>query len=199
MIGVALPTIPGREESLGRAIESVRGEGVVIAIHEDSPSSGAGWIAAAAQLAPTKPDYLLCFNDDCELIGNLDAAMKVCDAGMLPCPIVRNPDDSIQSAGGDLNAPDHLLKTVGPTLARVGFTTVPFLSWSQWEQIGMQPVHYASDLWVSYRGRQLGIETVLCHGYQVRHWNHSVGRGAGMSQNDRDVQDRAIVMDALGA
>ena len=61
----------------------------------------------------------------------------------------------------------------------------------------MLDVHYASDVWVSYRGRQLGYETVLRHGFDVRHWHEQPGRGAGMSQNERDAMDVATMQREL--
>lgn len=201
MLAVIIPTIPGREESLARTIASYRLPDSDIGIYPNSPSSGAGWLRGTEEFVKRhgEPDYLALTNDDCELIGDLEAAKEVCDAGLLPAPIVYNPDDSLQSAGGMIGAPGNLLQSIGPDRSPVGFTTVPFMSWEQWKQIGMLEVHYASDVWVSYRGRQLGIETGLCHGYQVRHHNHHVGRGAGMEQNARDAQDRAIVEQALDA
>jgi hypothetical protein len=65
------------------------------------------------------------------------------------------------------------------------------------EMIGMLPIHYSSDVWVSYRGRQLGWESVLRHGYDVRHWRHAALRGAGMSVPDRDEADETVLREEL--
>jgi hypothetical protein len=205
-IGVVIPTIPGREDSLDRCLESygkTRGVELLFQVYPDSPCSGAGWKEGAAQLVEKhgEPDYLHLTNDDCEALRPewWRPAVSACDKGKLPAPIVRNTDGSLQSAGGDMSAGAHLLTTIQPDWTEVGFTTIPFLSWEQWKQIGMLYVHYASDVWVSHRGRQLGIPTVLRHGYEIAHHMHPVGRGAGMSQGERDQHDWAIVRRALAA
>jgi hypothetical protein len=204
MIAIVIPTIPGREDSLERTIASYERFTSCeheIVVYPDSPSSGAGWLNGSYAFVDEHgtPDYIHLTNDDCEA-GCEDwwkPCVSACDQGTLPAPIVRNPDGSLQSAGGQIGAPGNLLHEIGRDWSAVGFTTVPFLSWAQWERIGMLPVHYASDVWISHRGRQLGVQTVLRHGYEIVHHNHPVGRGAGMSQGARDAQDRAIVEEAL--
>lgn len=199
-LGVCIPTIPGREDSLERCIESYRkhteGVDLVFAIHEDSPSSGEGWMQAAAQLEAgyDSIDLLHLTNDDIECVNDdwWVAASEITDVGALPAPIIYNSDGSIQSAGGQLGAEGDLLLHVGEDGTEVGFTTVPFMDWSQWKRIGMLPVHYASDVWVSERGRQLGIPTLLCHGYELTHHTSLVGR-----RQDRAAADRATVLAAL--
>lgn len=199
-IAVIVPTIPGREASLDRTIASyVTHPGVKIATWPDSPSSGEGWMRGLDKFVELygEPDYVHFTNDDCELIGDLSGPVVICDAGYLPAPIVYNADNTLQSAGGLLGAPDDLLKRIHPDCTTVGFTTVPFLSWSQWQRIGGLPIHYCSDVWFSERGRQLGIPTVICHGYEIVHHMHQVGRGAGMSQAERTIQDHRIMEAAL--
>ena len=61
----------------------------------------------------------------------------------------------------------------------------------------MIPTQYCCDVWVSYRGRQLGYETVLRHGFDLIHHQEQVGRGAGMSQNDRDALDMETMLEEL--
>lgn len=197
MIGIVIPTIPGREESLQLALDSYtrNAPDAIWEVYPDSPSSGEGWRRGTEEFVRKygAPDYLHLTNDDCELIGSLEPAVEACDLNLLPAPIVRNIDGTLQSAGGNMNAPDNLIREIGPDWTPVGFTTVPFMSWEQWEQIGMLDVHYSSDVWVSHRGRELGIETVLRHGYEIVHKLHPVGRGAGMTQHDRAKQDRRIM------
>lgn len=201
-IGIVIPTIPGREQSLQRTIRSYRahsrGVSIVFSIHENARASGEGWRKGATTLAqgfgPT--DYLHLTNDDIEVTDPdwWRTCIETCDEGQLPAPVVYNPDGSLQSAGGQIGAPGDLIQEIGRDRSPVGFTTVPFLSWGQWEQIGMLDVHYSSDVWVSERGRQLGYETILRHAYQLTHHNHQVGR-AGQMQ--RSVADKEIVMQAL--
>lgn len=199
-IGIVIPTIPGREESLKRCLGSyAASEDVDLRFHvyRNSPRSGTGWKRGTAELVELygKPDYLHLTNDDCEAARKdwWRDAVEACDQGKIPAPVVKNSDGSLQSAGGDMNAGAHLLTTVQEDWAEVGFTTVPFLSWEQWQRIGMLDVHYASDLWVSEYGRQLGYPTVLRHGYEIVHHMHEVGRGAGMEQGARDRMDRETV------
>jgi len=200
-LAIIIPTIPGREKSLERAVGSYEKTAEIpygIQVVRDSRSSGEGWIQGVAEWVEWhgKPDYIHLTNDDCEVTDPLwwKAPVEVCGEGFIPAPIVRNPDGSLQSAGGDLGSSSgDLLTEMREDGAEVGFTTIPFLSWSQWEQIGMMPVHYASDVWVSHKGRQLGIPTILCHGYKVIHHTEQIGRNQGRSGHDRQV-----VMDALG-
>lgn len=203
-IGVVIPTIPGREESLDRCLASYRrteGAELTFYVYRDSPCSGTGWKEGTARLVEHhgRFAYLHLTNDDCEAAHPLwwRDAVEACASGHLPAPIIRNSDGSLQSAGGDMGAGAHLLTTIQPDWTEVGFTTIPFLSWAQWSAIGMLDVHYGSDVWVSHRGRQLGVPTVLRHGYEIVHHMHQVGRGAGMSQAARDQQDVAIVGRAL--
>jgi hypothetical protein len=79
----------------------------------------------------------------------------------------------------------------------VDYSTIPFLSREMADAIGSLPIHYSSDVWMSYRGRQLGWETVLRHGYDIRHWRHSVGRGAGLTVIDRDAEDEVVLREEL--
>jgi 3-deoxy-D-manno-octulosonic acid (KDO) 8-phosphate synthase len=192
-LGIVVPTIPGREASLERCLTSYRekteGIEVTFSVLENSPSAGAGWKMGAETLeqAHGPVDYLHLTNDDIECANDewWTAAAEVTDTNQLPAPIVRNSDGSLQSAGGQLGANGDLLREIAPDGTRVGFTTVPFMSWSQWKQIGMLEVHYSSDVYVSERGRQLGIETVLCHDYELIHHMEQVGRlnTAGADKN----------------
>lgn len=201
-IGIVIPTIAGREQSLQRTIRSyrshTRGVETIFCIHENAQASGEGWRKGAATLhAGWGPsDYLHLTNDDIEVTDPdwWRACVETCDEGKLPAPVVFNPDGSLQSAGGQIGAPGDLIAEIGRDGSPVGFTTVPFLSWTQWVEIGMLDVHYSSDVWVSERGKQLGMETVLRHAYQLTHHNHSVGREGQMR---RSVEDKAIVMEAL--
>jgi hypothetical protein len=61
----------------------------------------------------------------------------------------------------------------------------------------MLPIQYSCDVWVSYRGRQLGYETRLVHGYDLVHHQEQVGRGAGMAQHERDAMDTATMREEL--
>ncbi len=199
MIDCIIPTIPGREASLERLLDSLQRttlspyETVIV---RDSVTCGWGWKAG---LERSQSPYVALLCDDQEFIakGWDKVCMDTADADKLACPRVYLPDDRPESRGGDMHALHHLNRTPKRDWATVDYTTVPFLSREQIDAIGMLPTQYAGDVWVSYRGRQLGYETVLRHGYEVRHWQEEVGRGAGMSQNERDAMDCKTVFDEL--
>ncbi len=199
MIDCIIPTIPGREDSLERLLDSLQRttlspyETVII---RDSVTCGWGWKTG---LERSQGDYVALLCDDQEFIGKGwdEVCIDAADAGGIACPRVYLPDGTPESRGGDMHSLHHI--SLGPKKdgTKVDYATIPFLSREQIDAIGMLPVHYASDVWVSYRGRQLGFETVLRHGYEVRHHHNQVGRGAGMEQGDRDAMDCKTVFDEL--
>jgi hypothetical protein len=63
-------------------------------------------------------------------------------------------------------------------------TTIPFLTREMWNAIGMIPVHYCSDLWVSAIGRQYGWETVVRTGMRFTHHTAQPGRDYGRVSDD---------------
>jgi len=199
MIDLIVPTIPGREESLARCLVSFRensSERVNEIVIVNSPSCGEGWIAG---LRESDAEYVALVADDLEMTSDTWAGrcMSVADRGWLPCPRVWQPDGGVESQGGDMNALGHLVQRHRKHLAACDFTTVPFMSREQADAIGMIPTQYCCDVWVSYRGRQLGYQTVLVHGYDLTHYQEQVGRGAGMVQSERDAVDRGIMAAAL--
>lgn len=199
-LDLIVPTIPGREESLERCLASFERHATVLneIVIQNSSTCGEGWMEG---LKRAKADHIAFVADDLECIGPdwLDVCIETVNLGMLPCPRVYTPQGTIESQGGDMNAYGHLIARPTKDLREVDFTTVPFCSREQIEAIGMIPTQYCCDVWVSYRGRQLGYETVLRHGYDLIHHQHPVGRGAGMGQNERDAMDCAAMFDKLGA
>src|SRR5688500_15419632 len=106
-VDLIVPTIPGREESLERCIDSyerLTDADLNVIVVKNSPSAGEGWIQGMEQSSAL---YLHLSCDDLECM-NEDWA-KVCietvDKGKLPCPVVFRPDGGIESCGGDMNAP----------------------------------------------------------------------------------------------
>jgi hypothetical protein len=193
---VIVPTIPGREESLDRCQTAYRersqGAQLEIITVPKSPCCGVGWLEGASI---SEGDYIHLSADDLEPHeGWWQPAVATCDDGLIPAPTVYNPDGSVQSAGGDLTAPNCLLTDEAiEDLTPVPYTPVPFVTRDQWERIGMIPAHYMTDVWVSYRGRQLGIETVWRAGYAFMHHNEPVGRN-----HERISGDREIFFEAFG-
>jgi hypothetical protein len=191
VIDVVVPTIEGREASLERCISSLRRTSSVelnVIVVNESRTCGWGWRQG---LVASRADYILLACDDQEAASAewAEKCIETVDAGRLPCPRVWRPDGSIESNGGDMKLMHHVNPRPQKDGTEVDYTTIPFMSSEQAEQIGMIDVHYASDVWVSYRGRQFGYPTVLRHGFDVIHHGEQVGRGAGMSQIARDEMD----------
>lgn len=201
MIDIVIPTVPGREADLECCLasyEQYTEHPHRVIVIEDSPSSGEGWLQGIVK--STAP-YVHLSCDDLEIIdaGWAEACMEAADADKLACPVVYRPDLTLESCGGDMNAPNCLLDQMAPDMTPVDFTTVPFMSRKQIGEIGMLPIHYSSDVWASYRGRQLGYETVVRTAYRFVHYQSQVKRGAGMSQHERAAQDRQTMEAALAA
>ena len=191
MIDLICPTIPGREASLERCLDSfsrLTGPELNPIVVRDSKTCGWGWQKG---LERSSAPYVLLACDDQEVISDewAEVAMETVDQGLLPAPRVWFPDGRVESMGGDMKALAHLSKRPKRDLSPTDYTTIPFLSREQIDAIGMLDGQYAGDVWVSYRGRQLGYETVLRHGYDFVHHYESVGRGAGMPQAQRDAMD----------
>jgi hypothetical protein len=202
MIDVIIPTVSGREESLERLRKSLRRftpQAIPLneIIVEDSKTCGWGWDRG---LRASRAPYVLLACDDQELLGPrwANVCIETVDEGKLPCPRVWLPDGRVESQGGDMEAIAHTINRPQKDGTPVDYTTIPFMSREQADAIGMvADAHYATDVFVSYRGRQLGYETVLRHGFDVLHHQHPVKRGAGMTQEDRDAKDCAFVMAEL--
>lgn len=199
MIDVIIPTIPGRKESLDRLISSLaRTERRLnIVPVPNSETCGQGWKAG---MEATEGDYLLLACDDQEFLDPAwaDICVETVEQGYLPCPRVWSPSGSIESQGGDMNKLHHAITVATADKTPVDYTTIPFMSRTWAEAVGMIPeLHYCSDVWVSYRARQLGIETVLRHGFDVRHYREDAGRGAGMTEHDRNAHDEKIMRKEL--
>lgn len=199
-IDLIVPTVKGREESLERCLESYErlalGAELNQIVVEDSESCGWGWKRG---LRMSSADYVLLACDDQECISPTWAAtcIETVEKGLIPCPRVWHPDGSIESQGGDMDKFRHVVARPQKDWTAVDYTTIPFLSREMADAIGMLPIHYSSDVWTSYRGRQLGWETVLRHGYDVRHWRHAALRGAGMTVLDRDAADEEVLREEL--
>jgi hypothetical protein len=199
VVDIVIPTIEGREASLERCVASYRRTASVEVnpiVVSESKTCGWGWQQG---LAARRAPYVLLACDDQEAISErwADVCIATAEAGMLPCPRVWFADGSLESNGGDMEMLNHVNPRPQKDGTSVGYTTVPFMSAEQAEAIGMLDVHYAGDVWVSYRGRQLGYETVLRHGFDLVHHRVEHGRGAGMTVVERDAIDCEAVFARL--
>lgn len=198
VISVIIPTIQGREDLLVKCLASYEktlasytalGGNHELIVVGDKPTCGAAWNEGAAR---AKGDYLHFTADDIEALpGWWQGALSVANGvnqfatGDLPAPLVFNPDGSVQSCGGSW-------EQVEPDGAVTEFTRVPFLTRNQWERVGpVPPVHYYSDNYVSAKARRLGIETRVCHRYQLVHHMSPVGR-LDVSADDERLYREAL-------
>jgi len=189
MIDVIVPTIEGREESLERCLASFPGLNHIVVRGQDS--CGAAWIEGIKR---SSGDYLLLSADDIEAQDDtwIEPCVEAVDDGYLPAPIVYRPDGSVESAGGDMNAPACLLHEIQPDWTPVDFTPMPFVSRDQIRKTRVIPSHMMCDVWVSHRGRQLGYETVLRHDYKLIHHHEMIGRKSYTDADDRRIFAEAI-------
>jgi hypothetical protein len=179
VLTVVVPTISGREESLARCIASYRetldGIESEIIVKKDYPT----WPAACnAGFLEAKGDVIHWTADDLEALpGWHERVLKQLAAkDELPAPRVY---DTVTPDG---STPDGVLRWAnpkdGPDRAIPEFTRIPIMRRDQAERIGLWPEHliYYADLWVSDKGRHLGIETRMVHGYDfIHHWSQ-IGR-----------------------
>lgn len=187
-IDVIVPTVEGREESLERCLASFPGLNHIVI--RDEPTCGRAWIRGIKQ---SSADYLLLTCDDIEAVNDrwIEPCVEAVDDGYLPAPVIYRPDGSLESAGGDMNAQACLINHIQADWTPVDFTPMPFWSREQARKIRMLPNHYMTDVWVSHRGRQLGYETVLRHGYQLRHHHEMPGR-RNVTREDHEIYGQAM-------
>lgn len=189
-IDLIVPTVPGREESLKRCLRSF-GDEVNPIIVRGEQTCGTGWTQGIRRSAG---DYLILCCDDIEADPDLDleACVETVDDGYLPAPIVLRPNGALESAGGDMNALACLISNIQPDWTPVDFTPLPFVSREQIKKIRMIPSHMMSDVWVSYRGREFGYETVLRHPFKLIHHHEMTGRKPGTDAVDRKIFTEAM-------
>lgn len=191
-----IPTIEGREDDLKRCVTAYRRTAphATLYIEQGHGSCGEAWIAGANKAADHGFDYLHLTADDLvPHAGWLRTARQTVDKGCIPAPLVYHPDGSLESAGlvgFGCNGGPH-----SDWLA-VEATTVPFLTREMWDAIGMVPIHYCSDLWVSAIGRRRGWGTVIRTGMVFTHYTAAAGRDYGRVPADtqeylRRLQEQA--------
>jgi GT2 family glycosyltransferase len=182
MVDLIVPTIEGREESLERCLASFPDLNHIVV--KGQPSCGLGWIEGIKR---SGADYLLLCCDDIEADPDCDltACIEAVDDGYLPAPVIHTPSGTLESAGGDMNAPGCLLRDVQPDWTPVDFTPLPFVSRAQIKKIRMIEAHYMTDVYLSHKGRQLGYETVLRHDFKLIHHHHMTGRRSPSAEDQR--------------
>jgi hypothetical protein len=184
-ISVIVPTVEGRLAHLERclnAYHATTARRLEILILADYPTCGIAWQKGAERATGR---YIHFTADDLEpLEGWSDVAIETVEAGMLPAPL-------IYQRGLGMSCGERWSPEPPPDWTPMRVTGVPFMSMDQWEKIGpMIPLHYATDNYVSYRGRLAGIDTVARPEYAFIHHIATEGRGAGMTEGERQQHDR---------
>lgn len=179
IVDVVIPTVTGREDSLERCIESYKRytppSALNLIIVKDEETVGEAWIKGMEQ---ARAAYLHLSADDLEITSWqwLKACAMRVNWLQIPSPIVYRPNGTIESCGGDMNAPACLISEIQPDGTEVDFAPVPFGSRAMADEIGMLPIHYGSDVWWSHRGRQLGYPSVVTYGFEFIHHRSDVKR-----------------------
>lgn len=183
-LAVIVPTVPGREDHLRRCLDAYRETAPHAKVYVEfgHDCAGKAWIAGAAKADADGYDYIHLTADDLEpQEGWLGVAVETVGKGYIPAPLVYHPDGQLESAGLM-----HLGCYRGPydDWMVVDGTTVPFLTADMWGRIGMLPIHYATDQFVSWKGRQNGWDTVVRDGMRFTHHTALAGRNEGRSADD---------------
>ena len=133
----------------------------------DRPTCCHGWNEGIEQ---ARGDYIHLTCDDIEPVeGWAEAGMRSVDAGELPAARVLNSDGTLQSCGTDDQ--EH------PEGEEAAVARLPLASREQLDAIG--PIierHYMGDYWLSHRGRQLGMKTVVRRDFAFVHHFAQEGR-----------------------
>lgn len=156
MIGVVIPTVPGREQMLKRAVASLAGPTVIHVVENEGQTCGTGWNIGAENFLAYLPgdiDSILFYADD------LIAGPKWTEAAPTE-EIV--PGCFLYGHDGQLQNP-----TDGKPRDSTAFPRVPWLTLNQVREIFPIPdLHYYSDIWIGDELNSRGIKTVM-------HWSYS--------------------------
>lgn len=169
MLSIVIPTITGREASYERCVwayeDTVPLGSEIITVKDE-----ANWPSACNEgFRRAQGDRLHFTADDLEPLPDWwkEALPWLDEHDELPAPKVLN------------HSPDGVWDNAidGPDGAVPHFTRIPLMTRSQYERIGPWPeIDYGADVWLSEKGRMLGIETRMFHSYAfVHHWEQ-VGR-----------------------
>jgi hypothetical protein len=186
-VAVVVPTIDGRERWLERIRAAYwrTAPYAHVYVEKGHRSCGEAWLAGTKKAEQDGFDYLHFGSDDLEpQEGWLKPAIEAVDAGFIPAPLVFHADGTLDSAGlagfGQYRGPCEDWQLVEGT-------TVPFMTREMWERIGMIPVHYCSDLYVSTVGRKHGWETAIRTGMRFTH--HVAPEGRDYGRVNADTQE----------
>lgn len=185
-LSVIIPTLTGREESLGRIERAYLATGpwsMEIVVVKDKAS----WPTACnAGYLKARGDVLHFGADDLEpLPGWHEEVLPWLEENdELPAAKVLN-----HSADGEWDN-----RGDGADRELTHFTRVPILTREQYVRIGRWPEYnYVADVWLSEKGRSLGIQTRIFHSYAfVHHWAQE-----GRQDGPEVLAEAARVLDEL--
>ncbi|GAC1530914.1 MAG: hypothetical protein NVS3B1_23620 [Marmoricola sp.] len=192
-ISVIVPTVYGREASLGRCIAAYEATtpDIEVIVRHNHPTCASAWEHGAKAATG---DALHFTADDLEPHpGWAEAAIDTIHRDAIPAPFVYR-DGKLESCGGV----QQELADLSPA---PNISVIPFCSAEQWQWIGPHLVdaHYYTDNWFTYRARRAGFPVLVRSGYAFNHHWAQPGRGAGMSEADRMDHDRRLFEEAVRA
>ena len=186
-ISVIVPTIDGREDHLARCLDAYRERtrhDLELVVETNHPTCGLAWNAGAKRATG---EFLHFTADDLEPLEDWDArAVDFCKVELIPAPsaVVDLTDESRSRYLADRQP----VSGVGADI-----DVVPFCSREQFGKVGeFLTCHYFTDSYFTYRAIARQIRIMGCTGYAFHHHVSAVGRGAGMSAEERMAHDQAI-------
>lgn len=200
MLTIVIPTTPGREDYLERAVRGYRertsGENRVIVV-KDSPTCGIGWQAGADQALAQGTELIHLAADDVVPDWNWNLPLEeAVAAGAIPCNSTIVPSKDTLDPVTNMPIPgapyvrEQFFETCPSSSAEVAdwqeaqgdseYPAGPFCSVAQWQAIGpMIPTTYGTDKWFGMRAKQAGFRVVARHNAHIYHYVAQAGRGGG--------------------
>lgn len=162
MIQAVVPTTPGREHLLNQCVSSLEEHGIEPVVVLDSPTCGEGWEFGLEQcttkvVALWSDDFTIHTWDEQAVLQKIQM-----NAGSLVCPVVLNPDLSLQGAGGfgwNLADGDQAVNCICPIGERQvlkGFKPWP-------------PLNHYCDTWISQRAIWAHRGPIVTHDVRLVH------------------------------
>ncbi len=187
---ICVPTITGREESFQRTVDGYKDtvdgseHNVALVTVLDQPTWGAGVEACMAAVHEQHPEATIIHFSADDLVpepGWLDVAVETVNETICPAPVL---DTFGVINYGHPPTPDMTDWKVSQT------SVIPTIRASWWKLIAPMFVgQYFTDDFISLKLRMHGIDTKGRTGYRFKHFHENVGRGAGMTQDERMQYD----------
>jgi hypothetical protein len=202
---VVVPTVSGRELEFERCVDAYRFlagrkvQSIETFSRTNEPTCGDVWRQGLEYALRADRFTHIHYTAD-DLVphsGWLVDALQATDAGYIPAALIWSPTGDLEACGGDLKLEGHVQTRVQADWQYADYTGVPFMPIDLARKVGMPSLHYYSDVWVSYAAREFGVQTVVRHGYEFTHSRAMPARGAGMSQDERNMADSFLFRQAF--